>query len=207
MNEIIVSWGPIVKEYLAPFLNTILLVILFIYQRNKNKILVDRLNSQECILKDTNELVNKQSQLIENHHKISDSAMRYAESFDPDKLKKVIEQEIKTKYENEIKNIERNYSGEISDLEEKNKKLKELMQRQVKDALDLSDKYHEEYMHAYLGSHIEAFARAVDIDIEARNEILSKMPEWMFDAYKNAYDVIDSKGMEISKRNVPQKGD
>lgn len=54
-------------EGLVPFVNTILLVIIFIFQKNKSNQLAKELETQKNLLRDTQDLLKQQAQVVESH--------------------------------------------------------------------------------------------------------------------------------------------
>lgn len=89
-------------SYYAPWINTILLVILFLYQKNKNKVLIDRIEQQSFVLSETKEIISHQSISIENQKKIVDTALEYASKFNAGKIESILRREIEIEHKYEF---------------------------------------------------------------------------------------------------------
>jgi uncharacterized coiled-coil protein SlyX len=85
--------------------NTALLVALFFYQRNRNKVLEDQLAAQRQLLDETKAVVTQQAVAIEGQSKVVDSALRYTSAFDPKKLEEVLRREIAMDQKEEISRL------------------------------------------------------------------------------------------------------
>ncbi|WP_420934896.1 hypothetical protein ACOJR9_02850 [Alteromonas sp. A081] len=94
------------KEYL-PLLNTIILLIIFFYQKNRNKLLVERISQQEKVINETKGLISQQSTAIDSQKKVVDTALKYAESFSVEK----IEQSVRLAVEAEQKQVQKAHAS------------------------------------------------------------------------------------------------
>ncbi len=75
-------------------INTVLLIIIFFYQRNRNKVLIDRIEEQEKVIVETKGIIMQQSTAIDSQSKVVDTAIKYSEAFSPEKLEAMIRREI-----------------------------------------------------------------------------------------------------------------
>jgi hypothetical protein len=74
---------------MAAIFTPILLVIIFLYQRNKNKLLTD--------------ILRENKDLSDQHGKVAKTALEYAKTFDIDKFESIIKREIMLEYDQKIK--------------------------------------------------------------------------------------------------------
>lgn len=94
--------------------NTILLIVLFLYQRNRNKVLEDQLGAQRELLDETKSVVLQQASAIEGQGKVVDSALKYTAAFDPKKLEEVIRREVTLEHREQIEQAQRDANGAAS---------------------------------------------------------------------------------------------
>jgi len=92
-------------EILSTIANTILLIILFFYQKNKNKVLLDRIQHQENLLNETKSIVSQQSTAIESQSRVVDTALKYSELFDPKKIEGIVRKEMQIDHKAEIEQL------------------------------------------------------------------------------------------------------
>ena len=65
------------SSYLTlPAVNTVLLLVLFFYQRNRNKVLEDQPLAQRQLLNETKTVVLKQASSIESQSKVVDTVLK-----------------------------------------------------------------------------------------------------------------------------------
>ncbi|TOI71012.1 hypothetical protein CGI53_23460, partial [Vibrio parahaemolyticus] len=83
-------------------LNSILLVFIFLYQKNKNKVLLDRITQQEKVINETKGIIEQQSTAIDSQSKVVDSALKYTETFSPEKIESVLKREIELEQKEQI---------------------------------------------------------------------------------------------------------
>ncbi len=95
----------LIINHIFEIINTVILVILFFYQRNKNKVLIDRINNQ-------NTLLDEQSTAIENQSKVVDSAIKLFNAVNPEKIENIIKREASLEHSEKAKK----FIDEISDL-------------------------------------------------------------------------------------------
>ena len=97
-------------ENYAPALNTIILIFIFWYQMNKNKVLLDRISQQERVLNETKGLISQQSTAIDSQSKVVYTAIKYAEAFSPEKLEKSIRMNIELEQE-QLKKVNESFEN------------------------------------------------------------------------------------------------
>lgn len=101
-------------EVVPAIINTILLLILLLYQKNRNKVLLDRVEQQEKLLNETKGIVSKQSTAIDSQSKVVDTAIKYSQFFDPQKLEEVIRKEFEVEHKVEIAQLKSQYEGKLN---------------------------------------------------------------------------------------------
>jgi hypothetical protein len=94
--------------------NTILLVVLFFYQRNRNKVLEDQLGAQRQLLDETKSVVLQQASAIEGQSKVVDTALKYTSAFDPKKLEELIRREIMLEHREQVESLKRRVEATTS---------------------------------------------------------------------------------------------
>lgn len=109
-------------ELIFSIINTVLLIILFFYQKNKNKTLQDRIEKQNELLNESKNLIDQQSSAVDNQAKVVSSALEYANNVDIEKLRSLISSEISAEYEDELKSIKEEHANDIEQLENELKK-------------------------------------------------------------------------------------
>ncbi len=97
----------IMLDYLFPGINTALLVILFFYQRNRNKVLEEHLASQRQLIDETKSVVTQQSTALEGQGRVVDAALKYSSAFDSKRLEEVLRREIGIDHREEIDRLKR----------------------------------------------------------------------------------------------------
>ncbi|ELL7181428.1 hypothetical protein Q4K77_001931 [Vibrio cholerae] len=139
-------------QNLLPLVNTFILLFIFFYQKNKNKVLVDRITHQEKTLIETKDIILQQSTMIDNQSKIVDTAIRYSESFSVEKLEKIIHKQVSLEQKEQQAIIEEELRGDIT---AKEKRIQELQQVSIK-SLDLAIDVTTSLISPLLESHIKA---------------------------------------------------
>jgi hypothetical protein len=84
-----------------------LLVILFFYQRNRNKVLEDHLASQRQLINEAKSVVAQQSSALEGQEKVVHAALKYSSAFDSKKLEDVVRREVDIEHREEIDRLKR----------------------------------------------------------------------------------------------------
>ena len=101
-------------DNIASIINTILLIILFCYQRNKNKVLADRIDNQTKLISETKSVVTQQATAIESQGKVVETAIRYTEAFNPDKLEAILKRQFEQENADKIAKIEKQYHNQLA---------------------------------------------------------------------------------------------
>lgn len=94
--------------------NTILLVVLFFYQRNRNKVLEDQLGAQRQLLDETKSVVLQQASAIEGQSKVVDTALKYTSAFDPKKLEELIRRELMLEHREQVESLKKQVEATTS---------------------------------------------------------------------------------------------
>lgn len=104
-------------EIILSVINTLLLAVLFFYQRNRNKVLAEHLIEQRKLLGETKSVVTQQATALEGQGKVVETALKYSEAFNPKKLEGVIRREIEVEHKTQLHQLQK----EFSDREAENK--------------------------------------------------------------------------------------
>ena len=86
----------------------------FLYQKNRNKVLSDRISEQNNLLKETKDVVMQQSTAITSQKTVVDTAIKYSECFDPEKIQNITRREVELEKNFELENIKKEYRETIS---------------------------------------------------------------------------------------------
>ena len=114
--------------------NTLLLIVLFFYQRNRNKVLEDQLSAQRQLLDETKTVVTQQATAIEGQSKVVDTALKYTSAFDPGKLEELLRREISFSHKEEIDRLKKELAAKSSPQESEVQKTGRLLDRLVEAA-------------------------------------------------------------------------
>ncbi len=93
-------------ERFLPLINTLILILIFFYNKVKNKVLVDKIKEQSNLLKETKDVVTQQAQAIESQKKVVDTAVLYSNNFDLKKIENIVKRELSLDYEEKLKKKE-----------------------------------------------------------------------------------------------------
>lgn len=155
-------------EQITSIANTLILLGIFLYQVNKNKILLERINQQKAVIEETKAIVTHQSTAIESQGKVVDTAIKYSESFSADKLENIVRREVELQYKTKIAEIEQKFKGKLSSKEEENNKIRDA----AKKVLDLADGQRKNLTIPL--AEAVTFAWVVS-DLKMRNEIIAQL--------------------------------
>lgn len=108
-------------NFLTPWINTILLVFILWYQWNKNRTLSDRINQQSRLLQETKSAVTQQATALESQAVVVETAIRYSEAFDPEKLEQVLRKQVEAETAQKIVDLEQVHKKGLSEKETKHK--------------------------------------------------------------------------------------
>jgi hypothetical protein len=103
-----------VTELSFNIINTSLLVILFFYQRNKNKVLKEQLNAQHLLINETKSVVAQQASAIKSQSKVVETALKYTDAFNPKKLENVLRREIVIDHHQEMERFKSEFELQIT---------------------------------------------------------------------------------------------
>lgn len=107
-------------ELILSIINTFILLALFWYQKNKNKLLSDRITEQSKMLRETKDVVTNQAQAIDSQKKVVESALEYSKAFDFSKIESIIKREANLEYQQRIKEQEEKINKHEKTLEKYN---------------------------------------------------------------------------------------
>ncbi|RXJ81925.1 hypothetical protein [Arcobacter sp. F2176] len=164
---------------LIDILNTFILITLFWYQKNKNKLLNDRINEQSKLLSETKNIITNQATAIESQQKVVDTALKYSETFNYDKIETIIKKELDLEYQSVIQE----HKDTITKMKNENPTL---MQKDTAEyVLKLMAK---EYIAPLLGSLI---IMLLEKEPEDRVTILDQLPNPFKDMVKKLLEKYD----------------
>jgi hypothetical protein len=112
-------------------INTVILVIILFYQINRNKTMLLRIDSQHKLLEETKSVILQQKTAIESQSAVVDSALKYSDKFDVNKIEEIIKRETVLEYSEKIKSIEGNFRNELDNMISKDK-LNEILKQLIK---------------------------------------------------------------------------
>lgn len=168
-------------ELATTILNTMLLVALFWYQKNKNKVLQDRISEQSNLLQETKDVVTNQAQAIESQKKVVDTALEYSEKFDFNKIENIIKREVDLEYKEIIKEQQTKISNQEQSLEKSTET--------AKKAIKLSAEHVTTTFLSPLISELYGFLLMATPD--KREAVLSKIPEIIAKTMKPSLEEFD----------------
>ncbi len=145
-------------DIIPSIINTILLLLLFWYQKGKNKILEDRLTEQKQNMTELKDIVSHQATAITSQGAIVKSAMEYSQIFDANKIRDIVKKEVEIEKTKEIQNLNAEYQKKLSAIA----KMKDKKFEIVYDAIKKISEYSVEYIRKEINPKlIEAVTTAV----------------------------------------------
>ena len=158
-------------ELIAAITNTILLIVIFLYQINKNKLLSERIAEQSNLLVETKNVVTQQAEAINSQKKVVDTALEYTKIFDVSKIESMIRREVELDYKEVLKKKEEDSNKKISDIQLTKDTVIERTKYEVKYVT-------EEMAHRYIGPLTgELYRLLISYSKEDREKVLSKIPD------------------------------
>ena len=158
-------------------INTALLVALFWYQKNKNKVLSDRIAEQSTLLRETKDVIANQSEAIESQKKVVQSALEYANAFDLSKIEALIKKEADLEYQQVIKDKEEVINKHKEDIEKNKKAIMMVIEHMTSD-------YVSPLMKELMGLLL---LKGTD----EREKVLSNIPEGIANSMRDAFKEFD----------------
>jgi hypothetical protein len=156
-------------ELVSTIINTILLLALFWYQRNKNKVLEDRITEQSSLLKETKDVVTNQARAIESQKTVVDAALEYSSNFDSEKLQEIVAREIRLDYQETIEQHK-------AQLAEHERTIEEWSQARAKEIEVSAENMASEYI---LPLTFALYGLLLTASKTEREEALSNIPEFI----------------------------
>ncbi|EGR1170781.1 hypothetical protein K6P01_004621 [Vibrio parahaemolyticus] len=170
-------------------LNSILLVFIFLYQKNKNKVLLDRITQQEKVINETKGIIEQQSTAIDSQSKVVDSALKYTETFSPEKIESVLKREIELEQKEQIDKIKEEYENKHIPKEELANVLESLVPKLSERLSEVTSEFTEPFVNAL----VRAIAKLSESE---REDVLShiqdvRQREMVKEIYNHFKDVLD----------------
>ena len=157
-------------EDIVPLVNTAILLGIFLYQKNKNKVLVDRIEHQQKLLSETKGIVLQQSTAIDSQGKVVDTAIKYSEAFSPDKLEKLIRKEVDIEQKEEREKLASELRSRIKD---RDKRI-ELLEKKSQESQDLAQTVTSDMLPPLMETLVKVLILMSD---EERSKVLDEMKE------------------------------
>ncbi len=164
-------------------INTVLLLALFWYQRNKNKVLADRISEQSGLLKETKDVVTNQAQAIDSQKKVVDTALEYSRCFDLEKIEAIIKRELGLEYEEIIQ-------SQRLKIEKHEKTLEKAPEAIIKEIEHSAGQMAKNFI---LPLTRELFGFLAMASQEKRERVLSKIPKNISDSLRSFLTEYDKK--------------
>lgn len=151
------------SQYAGDVVNSILLISIFLYQYNKNKLLLQRIDQQKEIISETKEIVVQQSTAIESQGRVVDAAVKYSETFSVDRVESIIRRELeieqkveRVKTEDEYKKarqeIERDYRDRLAQKDA----LIKVFDKNADKSIALAKEFSEDYITPLMTGFVSA---------------------------------------------------
>ena len=173
-------------ELIATLANTVILVIIFLYQKNKNKLLEDRISEQSTLLKETKDVVTQQAQAIDSQKTVVDTALEYTKSFEISKVEEIIKREVDLEY----KKITSQKDKEIDGHAEALRKVEEFSKDYMNQVID---RLFNEFITPMNDELFELFELLMYFPKDHRDQVIQELPDGLSDRMKKAFSVIDEK--------------
>ncbi|MCX5815423.1 MAG: hypothetical protein NTX75_04160 [Proteobacteria bacterium] len=172
-------------ELIATITNTILLILIFWYQINKNKVLSGRIVEQSNLLRETKDVVLQQAQAIDSQKKVVDTALEYSKVFDVGKLETMIKREVELDYKQQMQEKEQDYKKRTKGMQVTDKVLEEVV---ISATTLTAEKIAEQYVGPLA---VELVMLLGDASPEKRKHALSRIPLSISDTIASALDKLD----------------
>lgn len=168
-------------EILLSIINTALLIAILWYQKNKNKVLSDRISEQSLMLKETKDIISQQSMAIDSQKSVVDTALEYSKHFDIEKVESLIKREVELEHRQSLKEIEDKYEDEISSLQNLGKMTISEFKKGLRYVIELvTDKNVEQVTRSHIVPLLEVvFSLLYSKSYKDRESYISEVPEDM----------------------------
>ena len=153
------------------WINTFLLLFILWFQWNRNKTLSERIDHQTKLVQDTKSVVTQQATALESQAKVVETAVRYSEAFDPDKMESVLRKKIEIDSYEKITTLEKEYQQSLIDKDEKYKKL---LNELLNTAVEASSTAVKDYIESFLGIIIGLMVR---VPTNERDALIAALPD------------------------------
>ncbi len=148
---------------------------MFLYQHNRNKVLSDRIAEQNRLITETKEVVQQQSTAIESQRTVVDTAIKYSEAFDPEKLENLIRREVEFENKQEIENLKKEKNETLYKAETQHKeKVEEIVEEIVSIALKVSSEAIVKFTMPLASSYVMAL---MHLNNATRHELIDEIED------------------------------
>ncbi len=168
-------------ELATTIINTVLLIALFWYQKNKNKVLEDRISEQSSLLKETKDVVTNQAQAIESQKKVVDTALEYSNKFDLKKIENIIKREVDIEYKETIEQQKEKISKQEQSLEKTTETVKKSIEYTIEHTTS-------SYIVPLTG---ELYGFLLMASKDKRESVFSKLPESLVNSIRPLLEEFD----------------
>ncbi len=155
---------------IASIINLILLVLIFNYQKNKNKLMLQKIKDQEALLSETKNIVTTQSVAIEGQGRVVETALKYSESFSLEKIEGIIKRELMAEWADEKRSIEERHKAE----RERLKGVSDKLGTKGLEAVELAKKLSSDLVKPTMKALIVALCK---MPLKQRDEVIHNMEE------------------------------
>ncbi len=132
---------------------------------------IGRIDHQTKLVQDTKSVVTQQATALESQAKVVETAVRYSEAFDPTKIEDVLRKKIEIDSLEKIANLEKEYRREISDKDEKHKKL---LNDLLNSAIEATTTAVQDHIKLFLNIVIGLMVRVAPNEREA---LIAELPD------------------------------
>lgn len=176
-------------EIVTTLINTFLLIALFWYQKNKNKVLEDRIAEQSNLLRETKDVVTNQAQAIESQKIVVDTAIQYSSNFDLQKIESIISRELDLEYKETIRKQQEQIAQHEQSLSQTTEKFESFVTTAI-------EHFTSDYIGPLSGELYHFLIAAPD---DVRQETLSKIPVAISQAFRVSLEELDKIMLERSE--------
>ena len=174
-------------EIFFSVVNTLILVILFFYQRNRNQVLTEHLSAQRKLIDETKSVVTQQATALEGQGKVVETALKYSEAFDPTKLETIIRREIDIEHKEKLENLKKEFEG-------RNTQAAESIEKLVNGVVVAASTSAAEATFSFVEPMLPLVMRSlVSMPKDERAEAIALLPESLQNIFLDGMEQIDQK--------------
>lgn len=161
-------------EIFFSIVNTLLLVILFFYQKYRNKILEDHLSEQSKLIDETKSVVTQQATALEGQSKVVETALKYTESFDLQKIEMIIRREVEMDNKLKLDQLKKDFEDQISKTAKSKQNFKEFILTLINTAASTASEAATNYISPFMPYIIQSL---ILMPKEERSRAIKALPD------------------------------